>query len=225
MKKSIILLAIVLLTCSSLVSAQDAEYKKQKSIYTRAMTYNDFTVARTALYNMMEIKPSNNGLLDTLALLYYEQQQYVSSAITAQEAAKKDPNNLVALEIAGNSFENVGLNDKALEHYELLYLKNSDISVLYKMAFLQYRMKRYNDALASADIIIKNPKSQELKMVFGKKDKSRQEVPMIAATYRLKALVAYERKDNDTAIQQFQKALEYAPDFEIVDEAIKQIQK
>ncbi len=225
MKKSIILLAIVLLTCSNIVFAQDAEYKKQQSIYKKALVYNDYIVARTALYNMMAIKPSNDGLLDTLAFLYYEQQQYVSSAITAQEAAKKNPNNLVALEIAGNSFENVGLNDKALEHYELLYLKNSDVSILYKMAFLQYRMKRYNDALASAEIIIKDPKSQELKMVFGKRDKSRQEVSMAAATYRLNGLIAYERKENDKAIQQFQKSLELAPGFELVTEAIKQISK
>ena len=137
MKKSIILLAIVLLTCSNIVLAQDAEYKKQQTIYKKALVYNDFIVARTALYNMMAIKPGNDGLLDTLAYLYYEQQQYISSAITAQEAAKKNPGNLLALEIAGNSFENVGLNDKALEHYELLYLKNSDVTILYKMSFLQ----------------------------------------------------------------------------------------
>ena len=48
---------------------------------------------------------------------------------------------------------------------------------------------------------------------------------MIAASYRLKALIAYEKKENDKAIQLFQKALEYAPDFELVKEAITQIQK
>ncbi|MEL6559716.1 MAG: hypothetical protein AAFQ94_16110 [Bacteroidota bacterium] len=225
MKKNIILVAIVLLACSNMLFAQDAEYKKQQTIYKQALIYNDFIVARTALYNMMALQPSNTGLLDTLSYLYYEQQQYISSAITAQEAAKKNPNNVLALEIAGNSFENIGLNDKALEHYELLYLKNSDISILYKIAFLQYRLKRYNDALASAEIIINNPKAQELKMVFGKKDKTRQEVPMIAASYRLKALVAYDRNDTATSLQNFQKALEYAPDFEIVVEAVNQLKK
>lgn len=225
MKKNLILLALMLIACFHVTLAQDSEYKKQQAIYNRALSFNDFTVARTALYTMMEIQPNNNSLLDTLALLYFEQRQYVSSAIAAQEAAQKNPNNLMALELAGTSFENVGLNDKALEHYEKLYLKNSDISVLYKISFLQYRLKRFNDALASADIIIKDPKSLELAMVFGKKDKTTQQVKMIAAAYRVKGLIAYEQKKTDQSIQFFKKALEYSPDFEVVSDAITQLQK
>ena len=225
MKKNLILLAFLLIGSSYVSIAQDSEYKKQQAIYNKALSFNDYTVARTALYNMMELQPTNNGLLDTLAFLYFEQRQYVSAAIAAQEAAQLNPNNLLALELAGTSFENVGLNDKALEHYEKLYLKNSEISVLYKISFLQYRLKRFNDAEASADIIIKDPKSLEVPMVFGKKDKTTQQVKMIAAAYRVKALIAYEQSKNDLAIQYFKKALEYSPDFEVVSDAITQLQK
>lgn len=219
------ILALMIICTSSMVLAQNTEYDKQKAIYEKALSYNDYNVATNALYHMMVLKPSNKGLLDTLAYLYYERQQYVSAAIAAQEAAKINPGNALALEIAATSFESIGLNDKALEHYELLYLKNNDISTLYKMAFIQYRMKRFNDARASADIIINDAKAREIKLVFNKRDKSRQEIPMIAAAYRLKGLIAYEKKETDKAIQMLEKSLEFAPDFDIVKDAVEQIKK
>ena len=225
MKKNLIVLAISLMAFAQVSVAQVSEYKKQQSIYSKALTYNDYTVARTALFNMMELQPNNNGLLDTLALLYFEQRQYISSGIVAQEAAQKNPNNLLALELAGTSFENVGLRDKELEHFEKLYLKNQKISVLYKIAFLQYQMKRYNDADASSDIIIKDPEALELPMVFGKSDKTTQQVKMIAAAYRVKALVAYDQQKKEVALQYFKKALEYSPEFEIAASAVTELEK
>ncbi len=225
MKKRIFVLFIILIAAVGIVNAQQDSFKKQQAIYTRALTYSDFSVARMAVFNMMELRPNSLGLLDTLALLYFEQQQYLSAAITGQEAVKKNGNNLLALEIAGTSFENLGLSDKALENYEALYLKKPDVNVLYKMSFLQYRMKRYNDAATSADIIISDPKSKEIELGFTKKDKSTQNVSMVAAAYRLKALISFDKKDNAASIQNFKKALEFSPDFELVTEAIKQLEK
>ncbi len=216
-------LSFVLLFSSNLLFAQSEEYKTHQSIYNRALSYNDFAVAKNALYNMMELQPNNVQLLDTLSLLYFEQREYISAAIVAQEAAMKDPNNLLALELAGTSFENVGLNDKALEHYEPLYAKNGEISILYKIAFLQYRLKRFDEASVSSNRIIRSPEANDLPMVFGKKDQTTQQVPMIAAAYRLQGLIAYEQNDNESAIAYFELALEYAPDFEIVVDAVNQL--
>ncbi len=205
--------------------AQDEEYKRQQEIYQRALNYNDFFVARTALYNMLAIKPESSNLLDSLSLLYFEQKQYVSAGIIAQEAAKINANNLLALEVAATSFENIGLLDKALEYWEPLYLKNNDINILYKIAFLQYRLKRYNDAATSADIVMKNARSTEVKLVFGKQDQTTQQVSLKAAAQRLKGLVEMDKGNNSAAITEFQKALEIAPDFELVKLTIAELQK
>ncbi len=218
-------LIITLLTLSIVLKAQDEEFKKQQFIYEKAVGFNDIDAAKNALYNMIYLKPNNLGLLDSLSLLYYEQKNWISAGIVAQESAGKDPNNQLALELAATSFENLGLADKALEFYEPLYLKNNDINTLYKIAFLQYRMKSYNDALTTADIIINDARSNEMQLVFSKSDNTQQNVSMKAAAYRLKGLVEFERKNNDQALLHLEKALEASPEFEIVQQAVNELKK
>lgn len=222
--KNVFVLVLTIMVSTQLF-AQDAEFKKQQEIYTRALNYNDYFVARNALYNMIALKPGNNGLLDSLSILYFEQKQFISAGIVAQEAAKGNPNNTLALEIAATSFENIGLLGKALEHYEPLYLKNNDINILYKIAFLQYNMKSYNDAVTSADIVINDSKSVENKLVFATKDQKSQQISLKAAAYRLKGLIEYDQGNNSAALGHFQKALEIEPNFEVVQATIEQINK
>lgn len=209
---------------ANMIFGQSSDYDRQKNIYKRALSYSDWNVARMALYNMMEIRPENIQLLDTLALSYFEQRQYVSAAISAQEAVRKNPNNLLMLELAGTSFENVGLNDKALEHFKSLYQKNKDVSILYKMAFLEFRLRRYSESIANCNILLADPKIKSKTMVFGKKDKTSQQVSMTAAAYRLKGLIAYDQGNNAQAIIHFKEALKYTPEFEVVTESIRQLE-
>ena len=93
---------------STVAFAQDAEYKRQKFIYRQALAFNDPDAAKMALYNMIALKPGNIGALDSLSLLYFEQQNWVSAGLVALEAKKLNPNNLLAMEIAATSFENLG---------------------------------------------------------------------------------------------------------------------
>ena len=83
------------------------EIRANALIYNLAKKYNDPAVTRMALYNLYALNPSI-AILDSLALMYYENQQYASAALTAQDAASYNPNDLLANEIAAVSFDNLG---------------------------------------------------------------------------------------------------------------------
>ena len=67
--------------------------------------------------------------------------------------------------------------------------------ILYQVSFLQYRLKRLNEAFTNADIIIADAKSNEVQIRFPKNDESEQEVALRTAAKRLKAMI-YEKQGN-----------------------------
>lgn len=226
--KRLTLVLTVLLTIVISAQAQDSpqnspEFKRNKLIFEMASTFNDPSVARMALYNMIAIDSKNPALIDSLALLYFEFQNYASAAIVSQEALRRNPGNPLLLELSAVSYENLGLPDRALNQYESLYLKQSNPITLYKIAFLQFQLKRHVEANTSADILLSKPELKEQKLVFSKADNTTQQVSMHAAVYNLKGLIAKEQGNSDEAKAMFNKALEITPDFEIALENAQEL--
>lgn len=211
---------VFMLVALGFAKAQDSpqntpEFKRNKLIFDMASTFNDPAVARMALYNMIAIDSKNPALLDSLALVYYEFQNYASAAIVSQETLRRNPNNSLLLELSAVCYENLGLPERALNQYESLYLKQSNPLTLYKIAFLQLQLKRYVEANTSADILLSKPELKEQMLVFPKSDNTSQQVSMHAAVYNLKGLVAKDQGKTEEAKSFFDKALELNPDFEI----------
>lgn len=207
------LIAIVALGSAQ---AQDADFmKRQKMIFEKATYYNDPVVARMALYNMISMNPSNDNLLDSLAVFYFDYGQYASAAIVSKELQTRNPDNILAYELAAASFESLNIKDRALDEYESLFLKNNNSFTLYKIAFLQFELERYNESLTSADILLRRKEAEEQKILFNKTDKTQQEVPMKAALFNLKGIIYKEQGETDKADDFFDQAIEVAPDFEL----------
>ncbi|MDN5203272.1 hypothetical protein QQ008_17915 [Fulvivirgaceae bacterium BMA10] len=201
------------------------EYKHHKSIYDRAVRYSDIGVAKNAIYNLLVLDPNDVSLLDSLAILYFDYNQYAQSLLVSLDILKKNPNSLVATEISAVSYENLQLYDKALTSYESLYLKNNNIYTLYKIAFLQFNLKRYNEARTSTDIILKDKKSEELNIVFNPSRNKQEEVSMKAAVLNLKGLIAKEEGNKDEAKKLFEEALVSAPEFTFAKQNIEDLEK
>lgn len=197
------------------------ELRKQAYIYSIAKKYNDPAVARMALYNLLASNPGSSAILDSLALIYYEYQQYASAALVSQDALTLNPNDLFATELAAVAFDNLGVKHRAITHYEKLYLANNNLETLYKIAFLQFDLKRYSEALNNADAIINSPKSEEIKLLFPKDENTNQEISMKASALRLKGMIEADKGNNELAKENFQKALEIAPDFQILKEQLQ----
>lgn len=110
-------------------------------IYSLAMRYNDASVAKIKLYELMERNPGNLVYAETLASMYFEMEQYGSAALVSLDLLERNDKNLTALEVAAFSLEQLGALERALPHFESLHLLSGDLFSLYKAGYLQYTLK------------------------------------------------------------------------------------
>lgn len=201
------------------------ELRKQSFIYNSAQMFNDPMVARMAIYSLLAENPTNVALYDTLALMYLQYNQNASAALVAQQALNLNSNDRFALEIAGAAFENLGIKDKSLSFFEKLYLLSEDPGVLYKIAFLQYEVKRYTESSTSLDIIINNSASENINMVFPTADGQGQEINLKVAAHRIKAMILEDKGDTEGAKAKYLEVLGMKPGFQVVQQQLRDLTK
>jgi Tfp pilus assembly protein PilF len=143
--------------------------------------------------------------------------------MVSQELLKRNPKNASALEIAAVGYENLGANEKALQSYESLYLLSSNAATLYKMAFLQYRLKRYKESTTSADILMANKDAETMKITYNDASNKPKEYAIKVALLNLKGMVAQEQGDKVNAKKLFEQALAIAPDFALAKENLAKL--
>ncbi len=185
-------------------------YKK----YVTALQWNDNEVAKDALYDLIIENPQNDSLIFNLAYYYHENQKHVSAVLVSQQLLARNPKNTTALEISAIGYETMGVPDRALQNYESLYLLTNNIATLYKMAFLQYDLKRFTEGLASIDILLSNNELDSAKVVFNDVENKPKEYPMKVSILNLKGLIQQEHfGDKAAAKKSFEEALAISPDF------------
>jgi tetratricopeptide (TPR) repeat protein len=181
--------------------------------YNVAVRFNDMATAKDALYDLIVENPANDSLFLNLAMMYFDGRQYASTILVSQELIARNAKNTTAIEMAAASFEGLNLFDKALQQYEALYLQTNAYPSLYKMAFLQYDLKRYNECSATSDILLSKKESDELKASFAISETQTKEFPIKVAVLNLKGMVARESGDKINAKKFFEQALAISPDF------------
>jgi len=181
--------------------------------YALASQWNDFAVAKDALYDLIIENPSNDSLLFTLAYFYYENRQHAPALLVSLDLLARSPKNLNYLEIAAVSGEALGVLDKALQNYETIYLLTSNVNSLYKIAFLQYDLKRFGESLTNADILLSKAEVDTEKVYFTDQENKSKEYPMKVAVLNLKGMIQLEQNDKAAAKKSFEDALALAPDF------------
>lgn len=182
--------------------------------YRMAIQYNDYAEAKSALYNLILLEPQNDSLRFNLAYLYFDSRKYPSTILVCRDILAINPNNLGALDLSGASYENLGLKDKALASYEKLYMASTDINTLYKMAFLQYDLKKYNECIVNVDILLENENINDSKIAYNLENNTTKEFPMKVAVLNLKGLVNKELGNIESAKKAYEDALALSPDFE-----------
>jgi tetratricopeptide (TPR) repeat protein len=181
--------------------------------YNVAVRFNDLATAKDALYDLIVENPANDSLFLNLAVMYYEARQYPSAILVSQELLARNPKNTTATELAAASFESLNIKDKALQHYETLYLQTNAFPSLYKMAFLQYELKRLKECSATSDILLSKKEADELKVSFPIGENQNKEYPIKVAVLNLKGMVARDSGDIVGAKKLFEQALALASDF------------
>lgn len=232
-----ILVVIILVACGVLgnkAHAQDTPtdttqtdgfFNLYAGIYNLSTQFSDPAVTRMALYHLLMVAPNKTGILDSLALNYYDNQRWISVALVTKENLKINQDNELALELSALAYENLGIKDQALDQYETLFLKNDNTATLYRVAFLQYELKRYKESLASAEILLNRSDIAEQKLYFPKLDKTQQEVTMKAALLNLKGLIAKSEGDVEKAKEYYLEALKETPGFEVAQKNLSEAGK
>ena len=203
--------------------SQISEFDLQNSIYKKAKSYNDPSVAINSLYKMIAIQPENVLLKDSLMREYLTISQWAPSYMISREILAMQPNNLFALEVSCISLQNLGLKQQALNEFESLYLKSDRIDVLYTISFLQFELKNFTESLTNLDILINNSETEEMSVSVSKSDNSVQEVLIRAQLNYLKGLIYLEQSKNEDAKKYFNIALTISPDFQNAIDRLKSI--
>lgn len=191
---------------------KEKQFAQHQATYDNAMKYNDFLVARNSLYGMLALKPERAGLKDTLTYLYYNTNSYVQVILLGKEILETSPDKAEILELVAVSQQNLGMLKEALESFEKLFAISKDVYHQYNIASLQYMLKRYGECSESLNAILGAPQSDAVVAISDGQNES-QQVPVKAAAYNMRGVVALEINQADVAKQNFEKAIELHPDF------------
>lgn len=191
-----------------------------QAAYQVAMRYSDLGMAKAKLYDLMIRNPENVRYMEALANIYFDNTQYPSAALVAMDLLQINDKNVGALEIAAYSLEQLGALDRALPHFESLYLLTGDNFSLYKSAFIQYNLKRFEEAMNSVNMLVKNAKADE-KIGFPKSQTETQEISMKAAALNLKGLIYLDQNSMAEAKTAFNEAISLDANFEQAKENLK----
>lgn len=181
--------------------------------YALAQRWGDYDVAKDALYDLIIEYPENDSIIFSLAYFYFENQKYTSCAVVCNDLLSRNGKNEVALEMSGVSYENLNILDRALQYYETLFLLTNNTVTLYKMASLQFDLKRYAEVLANADILLTKPEAETLKVVFNDEKEQPQEYSLRAALFNLKGMVYSAQADKVNAKKFFEESIKVEPGF------------
>lgn len=190
-----------------------AIYWLYDNVYRMSTKYNDFQTAATALYSLISLEPQNDSLRFNLAYLYFDAQKYPSAVLACMDLLQLNPNHIGGLEISGFSYEALGIRDKALSNFEKLYNVTDGPETLYKMAFLQYDLKRFIESITNVDILLTKPEIDDISMNFQLSETENKEFSLRVAVLNLKGLVYEEQGNIEGAKKAYSDALALAPDF------------
>lgn len=201
---------------------KEKAFAQHQAIYENAMKYNDFIVARTSLYSMLALKPERTGLKDTLTYLYYNTNSYVQVILLGKEILETKPDKAEILELVAVSQQNLGMLKEALESFEKLFALSKDVYHQYNIASLQYMLKRYGECSESLNAILGAPQTDAVVAISDGQNES-QQVPVKAAAYNMRGVVALEINQSDVAKQNFEKAIELHPDFVLAKNNLEKV--
>ncbi|MEN9304576.1 MAG: hypothetical protein RL264_3005 [Bacteroidota bacterium] len=222
MKKIVLSIGILALATAATAqkkgktTASEAEKVSNPStlIYSNAMKYGDASTAIMATHQLIAEQGENSTYKDSLAMLYFNSNQTLSCHLLCKELLTKRNTDTTLLVLNAASLKNLGANKEAIAAYESLFALTKNRYHAYELAQLQYGIARLAESLVSINQALNNTAELEGKITFAVDKEKTQQVPLNAALYNLKGMVAYELKDEKSAVEAFDEALKIMPDFE-----------
>lgn len=210
MRKLLLSLLFVSSICVS--NAQmSSEMNQALKVYDQAKAYNDMSMVRAAIYDLIVIDSKNETWKDSLAYVYFGAGEYVSAVLVSKDILKKGNKDNI-LEVKALSEQQLGLAKEALSSYESLFKSTGKSYFLYQVATIQYQLKRYGECEMTINALLNDAKSAEEKVVINL-GKQKQETSMVAALYNIKGVMYKDLGQLEEAKKAFGKAAEVDPEF------------
>lgn len=195
-----------------------------KTIYAKAVEYGDLNTAIGAAHNILAISPADYHFMDSLVNLYYEAGNLVAAINVGNDILAAAPQNVAVREMVANSQMELGLSGEAIQNYQDLYTRTSNLVYLYTIAITQFEMKNYTESGATVEKLL-TAEGNLTKISIAAADGSVQAIPIKAAAYNIKGAIAVEVNNPTIAKQNFEEALRLAPEFALAKQNLAALGK
>lgn len=211
MKKLIYIFSFVLATSAIAQGTTSIAFEQQK--LNQAKAYNDESMITSAIYNIIALEGPQSSYKDSLAYIYYNRRNYVSCFLVANDVLKTKPGNLELTEMMAYSLENMGALDKAKETYAELFAKTNNNYDGYKLASIEFRMNKNEEALATIKKTRQLPDDGKIQVTFQVNQNYNQNVELKAAISYVQGLIEQSLDKSEEAKASFENAIRLFPDF------------
>lgn len=214
-KISILLVFAVISSCFAQKdkTTKTTDISIEKNIMQQALNYADVYTAINSLHKIIALEGAKSTYKDSLAVVYYKSQNYLSSHLVVKELLVSKPDNQQLLEINAVSLQNLGAAKEAIEAYEKLFALSKNRYHGYELANLQMSIKRLEEAKLSIEKAFTCAEIEKATLVFPIDNNKKQDVPLNAAMYNLKGIIYYQLQDKVEAGKAFEEALKIMPEF------------
>lgn len=211
MKNFIYIFTFVLASSAIAQNSTTIAFEKQK--LNQAKAYNDDTVITATIYNIIALEGPSSTYKDTLAYRYFSSRKFVSCFLVTNDLLKSKPDNLDLLEMNAASLESMGALDKAHEVYVNLLSKKNDNYHGYKLAGIEFRMNKNEEAYATIKKAATLKEVGEIQITFQVNQNFNQNIDLKAAISYLEGLIAESLNKQAEAKIAYEKAIVLSPEF------------
>jgi len=211
MKNILYILTLIITTTAIAQTSNNVTFEKQK--LKQALAYGDKVTAASSMYSIIALEGPKSSYKDSLAFLYFNSGNYVSTFLVTNDILKNKPNNVELLEIHAISLESMGALKKAGETYNTLLSKTNNNYHAYKLAGLQLNTKNLTEAYTSIKKADQLADNGTMKINFQVNKNYNQNVDLKAAIAYLEGLIALKLEKTDEAKASFERAIKIFPEF------------
>jgi len=225
MSKAFLLSILSFGLASALVSQENNQKPAYLEIYRQAIRYNDLNTAAYALTGII-LEGGNESFRDTLALVYYNMNNFPGAYKLAGEINEKNPENITALTLLADITGKAGEVKTSVEWYEKLCKLNASPFNHYQLASKQFILERNLECKQSLKKVLEDStNANQLKIRLEIGEGYGEDVTVTAAALNMMGAVAYREKDIKGAEDWYRKAVKSFPDFVIAKQNLQELLK
>lgn len=190
-------------------------FESQQEVYKQAMIYQDYQVAKNAVYTMIALEPKRIGLKDTLADVYFQAQDFSQCIKVCNDVLKQNSQQLYVREIKAISLQKLQDIKGAIREYEELYKQSNLLNYGYSLMILQYQMKRYGECEELIQLLFKHAKieTEIIQVSTQFVHQPYQKILLKATLFNMLGVISMDMNKNEQAQNYFEQALKISSNF------------